>query len=309
MGRDGKKIGLALGSGAARGLAHIGVLKVLEREGIPISAIAGTSIGALIGALYASGVSPERMEEVARNVDWKRLARLIDPIFPTSGLIDGKKVAHFMAEILPVRTFEELRIPLAVVATDVETGEPLIIRRGDLLSALRAAIAFPGIFTPARFGSRFLVDGGLLNPVPADVVRAMGVEVIVGVCAIPGVQKRATETYLPSADGEKGRNPERFSSGWIEQLVGDLLKSRSGEGENGENGRRPPGLLRVCAQSVAIMENEINALRLARDRIDLLIRPELGAITLLEFHRAGEAIRAGEIATEALIDRLRSLAA
>lgn len=309
MGLHGKKVGLALGSGAARGLAHIGVLKVLEREGIALTAIAGTSIGALIGALYASGVSVERMEEVALNVDWKRLARLIDPIFPTSGLIDGKKVAHFIAEILPVRTFEDLHIPLSVVAIDVETGEPLVIRRGDLMAALRAAIAFPGIFTPARFGSRFLVDGGLCNPVPADVVRAMGTEVVVGVCAIPEVQKRATETFLPSPGTEESRSTERLSSGWVEQLMGDLLGSRNGEGENGDNGRRPPGLLRVCAQSIAIMENEISALRLERDHIDLLIRPELGGISLLEFHRAGEAIRAGEVATEALLERLRVLAA
>jgi NTE family protein len=118
-----KKIGLALGSGAARGLAHIGVLKVLEEEGIGIDVIAGTSIGAFIGALYAAGVSVAQMEEVALNVDWRRLARLIDPTFPSAGLIDGKKVSLFMSELLPVRTFEELQIPLAVIATDLETGE------------------------------------------------------------------------------------------------------------------------------------------------------------------------------------------
>jgi NTE family protein len=312
--RGKKKIGLALGSGAARGLAHIGVLKVLEEEGIGIDVIAGTSIGAFIGALYAADVPVGQMEEVALNVDWRRMARLIDPTFPTAGLIDGKKVSLFMSELLPVGTFEELRIPLAVVATDVETGEPLIIKKGELLGALQAAVAFPGIFTPVRFGDRFLVDGGLCNPVPVDVASEMGAMAVIGVCAIPEVKKTSTEAFLPpqkKSAQSKRRFLDFFTSQNVENIFKDLWHQNDPEESDGTQSlkkRKPPGIFKVCAQSVAIMENEINALRLERNRIDVLIRPDLNGITLLEFHRAAEAIRAGEEATRSLIKDIRALA-
>ncbi len=314
--RSAPKIGLALGSGSARGLAHIGVLKVLDREKIPIACIAGTSIGAFIGALYSAGVSPEQMEEVALQVDWRQMARLIDPVIPTTGLIDGRKVSGFMSGLLPVRTFEELRIPLAVTATDVETGESFTIRRGNLLEALRAAIAFPGIFTPVRWGERFLVDGGLCNPVPIQLARDLGADKVVGVCAIPEVAKPGAETEFPSPQSTQEKREGSlplFSAVRFERLWKDLWRPNgsSKEKANGapsERERKPPGILRICAQSVAIMENQINALRLDRDEIDLLIRPDLNDITLLEFHRAQEAIRAGEEATLQLLPALRTMA-
>lgn len=310
-----KKLGLALGSGAARGLAHIGVLKALEEEGIEIDVIAGTSIGAFIGALYAAGVPVAQMEEVALNVDWRRLARLIDPTFPSAGLIDGKKVSLFMSELLPVRTFEELRIPLAVIATDLETGEALIVKKGQLLIALQAAIAFPGIFPPIRFGDRFLVDGGLCNPVPIDVTIDLGADVVIGVCAIPTVRKPRTEAFLPGKESEE--QPKRgfldfFNSGNVEKIVKDLWRQNSREESNDaprQKKLKAPGIFKVCAQSIAIMENEINALRLERNHLDILIRPDLNGITLLEFHRAAEAIRAGEDATHKVIDKIRALVA
>jgi NTE family protein len=298
-------IGLALGSGAARGLCHIGVLKVLEREKIRINCLAGTSIGAFIGALYAAGMSPEQMEEVATGLDWKRLARLIDPVVPTAGLIDGAQVAEFMAKLLPARTFEELRMPLAVTATDVETGEALIIRRGNLVDALRAAIAFPGIFTPVRFGDRFLIDGGLCNPVPVDAVKQLGAKNIIAVCAIPQVEKPIHETYLPPAETPARTSKRRlplFNTTRIEKIFGDLWRARpfSGQQPPAEKPeKRPPSIFKVCAQSVAIMENQINQLRLQQNHFDVLIRPEFDDLTMLEFHRAAEAIAAGEKATQA----------
>jgi NTE family protein len=314
MAPEPRKIGLALGSGAARGMAHIGVLKVLAQEGIPVAAIAGTSIGAFIGALHAAGVPPFHMEQVACRVDWRQMARLLDPILPTSGLIDGKKVGRFMAELLPARTFEELAIPLAVVATDIETGEALVIRRGELLPALQAAVAFPGIFSPVRFGDRFLVDGGLRNPVPVDVARELGADKVIGVCAIPAVRKQSTEAFLDIPPEQPVASPvwrELFDPDRINRVLRELWPGRSAapQADNG-NARthKPPGIMRVCAQSIAIMENEITDLRLALNESDLLIRPDLDGITLLEFHRAAEAIRAGEAATRSRLPRIRALA-
>jgi len=307
------KIGIALGSGAARGMAHIGVLKVLEQTGVQIGAVAGTSIGAFIGALYAAGVPVGQMDEVARNVDWRQLARLLDPALSTSGLIDGKKVARFMAELLPVRTFEELEIPLAVVATDVESGEMLVIKKGDLLQALQAAIAFPGIFTPVRFGDRFLVDGGLCNPVPVDVVRELGAQKVIGVCAIPEVHKASAEAYLPPTAEDKvkagGHLFELFNASRIENVLKDILRLNDNGERAGKSAsqRKPPSIFRVCAQSVVIMENEINQLRLERNNFDLLIRPSFNNIALLDFHRAAEAIQAGEMAANSVADRIRAM--
>lgn len=294
-------------------MAHIGVLKVLEKFGTRIDAIAGTSIGAVIGALYAAGVPVDQMEEVARNVDWRQIARLLDPTLPTSGLIDGRKVSRFLAELLPVRTFEELDIPLAVVATDVETGEMLVIRKGDLLQGLQAAIAFPGIFTPVPFGDRFLVDGGLRNPVPADIVREMGTERVIGVCAIPEVCKTPTEASAPLGPNGEGKERksrfELFNAARVESILKDILGRDGGDQKKVKNSspRKPPSLFRVCAQSVIIMENEINQLRLERNEIDLLIRPDLKSIALLDFHRAAEAIRAGEAAAAHAAYRLDEL--
>ena len=306
------RLGLALGSGAARGLAHIGVLKVLEEAHIPIGGIAGTSIGAFIGALYAAGVPVQRMEAVACELDWLKLARLLNPMVPTSGLVDGRKLVQFMAELLPVHSFEALQLPLAVTATDIETGEALIIRKGDLLEALRAALAFPGIFPPVRFGDRFLVDGGLCNPVPADVARHLGVDRVIGICTIPDVDKQTPETFIPRnrANGEHGWHHDLFSAVGIEQLFRRLLGSDPPPEPVVESSeRKVPGIFRVCAQSVAIMENQINALRLAGNQHDLIIRPKCPGITLLEFHRAVEIITAGEAAARAALPEIRQLSA
>jgi len=190
----------------------------------------------------------------------------------------------------------------------------LIIKKGNLLLALQAAIAFPGIFTPVRFGDRFLVDGGLCNPVPADVVRELGADSVIGVCAIPEVYKAPTETYLPPAEeeneGAQGHPFEFFNAVRIESVLMDILR-RNGNGKRAGKDisqRKPPSLLRVCAQSVVIMENQINQLRLERNDIDLLIRPDLKNIALLDFHRAAEVIQAGETAAASVADQLRALA-
>lgn len=304
-------LGLALGSGAARGLAHIGVLKVLESEGIVINCVAGTSIGAIFGAMHASGLPASQIAEVACNVDWKRLVRLIDPILPTSGLIDGKKVVRFMEELLPVRTFEELSIPLAVVTADIETGEMVVIKQGGLIQALRAAIAFPGIFTPVCLQSRFLMDGGLCNPVPIDVARQLGATQVIGVSTLVEVDKKSQELSFPFEDavGKSKPLPGLMSPKGVEMLLKELWSKNGNPGRNVNNieERRPPNIFRICAQSVAIMENEISSLRLRQDPGDLLLRPELSGFTLLEFHRAEEIIAAGEKAARQNLPRLKAL--
>jgi len=302
------RIGLALGSGAARGLAHIGVLKVLEQAEIPIDIIAGTSMGAFIGAMYAAGVPVDHMEKAALEIDWRSMAKLLVPVLPTSGLTDSKKLVSFMAELLPARDFEDLNRPLAITATDINTGEAVIIKQGDLLEALRAGLAFPGIFSPVRFGQRFLVDGGLCKPIPIDVARHLGADKVIGVCTIPAVNKHTSETFLPAVHGlakpvRRWRN--LFSARTIEQA----FRTAIGQGlkEDARGDLKTPNIFRVCAQSVVIMENVINELHLRQNPHDLLIRPLLNGITLLEFHRAKEVIAAGEASALAALPEIEYL--
>lgn len=172
------KVGVALGGGFARGLAHIGVLKVLEEEKIPVDFIAGTSVGSVIGAAYASGICAKELEEIASLVRFKDFSRWT---FSRFGLFSNDKMAVFLRKVLRCKTFEELRIPLAIAATDIITGEPAVFTSGDLIDPVRASCAYPGMFQPVRIGGRLLVDGLLAHAVPAQPLREMGAERVISV--------------------------------------------------------------------------------------------------------------------------------
>lgn len=174
------RLGIALGSGGAKGLAHIGILKVLERQGIPISFIAGSSIGALIGGLYASGMGADQLEEIAGFTNWRELLSLIDPTI-RQGLIRGEKIIRFLEGLVGKKKFQDLTVPFKAIATDLLTGEMVAIDHGEVAIAIRASGAYPLIFQPVEWEGRLLVDGGLSAPVPAEVTREMGAEVILAV--------------------------------------------------------------------------------------------------------------------------------
>lgn len=180
-----KKVGLALGGGAARGLAHIGVLEVLEKEGIPVDMIAGTSAGAAVGALYAQGKPAGQIKELALNTGWRRLVSLIDLALPKSGFIEGTRIKNLLKSIIGDISFSDLKIPLACVATDIMSGEEVVISDGSVLEGVRASISIPVIFTAVKWQDRYLVDGGLVNPVPVSTVRKMGADFVIAVNVIP----------------------------------------------------------------------------------------------------------------------------
>jgi NTE family protein len=171
-------IGLALGGGFARGIAHVGVLKVLEEEGIPVRIIAGTSVGALIGAAYCSGVTIAELEEVAYKVRFTTFARWT---LSRYGFATNDRMVSFLTRTLKVQTFEELRIPLGVTATDFNTGEGMVFTSGSIINPVRASCAYPGMFLPVEIRGRWLVDGMLSNPVPTRPLRAMGAERVLAV--------------------------------------------------------------------------------------------------------------------------------
>ncbi len=174
------KIGLALGSGGAKGLAHIGVLKALEKEGIDIDHIAGTSIGSIIGTYYAAHPSLVKLEEFVFSLNRRMGFKLFDPVL-RGGIIKGNKVEMFISQMLDGASFESLRIPLSVIATDMKSAEEVVIRSGDLVKAIRASISVPPVFAPVKYNNKLLADGGLSDPVPVDAVRKMGADIVIAV--------------------------------------------------------------------------------------------------------------------------------
>ncbi|MFC1952646.1 patatin-like phospholipase family protein [Chloroflexota bacterium] len=183
------KVGLALGTGAARGLAHIGVLKALEREGILVDMIAGTSLGALVGAFYAYGQSVEDMEKLVVDLGAKRLSFLFDPVLPRTGLLRGRKIEEALKTVIGGACFDDLKIPFACVATNIYSGEEVVIQEGTVWEAVRASCSIPVVLAVVERDGKYLVDGALVNPVPVHTVRAMGADFIIAVNVIPGSER------------------------------------------------------------------------------------------------------------------------
>ncbi len=300
------KVGLALGSGAARGLAHIGVLKVLEENKIPIDFIAGTSMGALIGATYAAGLDIEQIEEIACNTDWKLTARLFLPTLPRSGFVEGKRIKDFLKTLIGDSNIDTLKVPFAVVATDLLTGEEIVIHKGSLVEAVRASISIPVIFTPVRHQNRFLVDGGLVNPVPTSVAAEMGADVIIAVNVIPSVDIRMKRIRMKNEE-RMSFSKKALSSAILENRLSKYIQDKleksalANKIENlftknamSEKEVKAPNLIDVVMQTVHIAENEICLLRLKQNQPDILVEPEINAVGLLEFFKAPEAIKSGE---------------
>lgn len=187
------KIGLALGAGAMRGLAHLGVIEVFYEEQLPLHCIAGSSIGSLIGGLYAGGLNIKKMIQITNHMRWEHIT---DITFPRRGLIKGNKLLTFLRLFTKGQNIEDLPLPFACVAVDIERGEEVQIHTGPLAEAIRASISIPGIYMPFRHQGRLLVDGGLLNRVPCNIVEAMGADYVVGVyIGFGGEEKKARSIY------------------------------------------------------------------------------------------------------------------
>jgi NTE family protein len=185
--REPRKIGLALGGGGARGVAHLGVLKVLEREGIQPDFVAGVSAGSIVGAGYCAGMSVAEMEEVALGLQWSKLGRLVRPRL---GFFDSQRLESYVAEIIGDFQFADLSTPFAAVAADILTGQLVVLEEGSVAWAVRASCALPGIFTPVERGDQLLVDGGTINNLPVSVAREMGADYVIAVDLLPPPQDR-----------------------------------------------------------------------------------------------------------------------
>ncbi len=310
-----EKIGLALGSGSARGLAHIGVIRAIEDAGIHIDMVAGTSIGALIGAAYAAGRLDE-LEHDFRGIDRRRIGALIDPVLPWSGFIDGKKIAGFVRAHVSLKAVEQLPIPFCAVATELSSGQEVVIREGDLIDAVRASISVPGIFSPVRWRNRILVDGGLVNPVPVSAVRALGADIVIAVDLNHHIveEKNRSRRHTRRAAG-RSRSGTRDSTDYARLLerIGATFKTSGSPAVKRIRAwmekERLPGMVEVLLGSLHIMQVQITESRLLIELPDILIRPPLGSVRLLEFDRADEVItigyRSAVVSLGEAADRLR----
>lgn len=311
--REKKKIGLALGSGAARGCAHFGVIRALREAGMEPDVISGTSIGALIGGVMAAG-NLGRLEQAVLRMDLREiLYYFVEVSLPRSGLIDGRRIVEFITEFVEDRRIEDLAQPFRAVATEVMTGDEVVFDSGPLIEAIRASIAIPGIFTPVVRDGKVMVDGGLVNPVPVRVARDMGADYVIAVDVNHGRvgarRRKAQQERLISEQepepGEEAEWQERFRAAW--QLQWDLLdqavKKRI------QKWMRPddvPNIFDVIGNTVRIMEAQIANSMMRVDAPELLIRPEVSQIGFMEFHKVEEAIDAGYRATiEALASAKR----
>lgn len=221
-----RSVVLVLGGGSARGLAHIGVLKVLEREKVPIHRIVGTSMGALIGAAYSVGAPLKKMEALAHNFNWKTV---FDPTIPRMGLLAGKKLEKIVGELTEHKGFNDCRIPLAIVTTDIENNERIVFQKGNLQKVVCASCSWPGIFNPVRIDGRLLVDGGIKNSVPTRVARSLDpgymIAVDVGFCVKEGKIVNIFQMLLQSFQimGEElNRYQSRISDTLIKVELGDI---------------------------------------------------------------------------------------
>ena len=300
-----KKIGLALGSGGARGWAHVGVIEALQEANLQIDFVAGTSMGALVGAAFAAG-QLDLLREASLRLDWKQvLYYFLEVGFPRSGLVDGSKIVTFLRHHIGRTAIESLRLPYAAVATDVLTGKEVVMRSGDLLDAIRASISIPGIFTPVRRGPATLVDGGVVNPLPVSVLREMGADFVIAVDVNYGAVgtgrkkelKAVRRIHIPA---QKNRLLQRISD-QVDRFDSSVLSPARRWLAGGDL----PNIFDVIGNSVIIMQARITEMRLEIEPADLLIRPG-GDVGYMEFHRAAEAIQMGYMAAKEALKSMPS---
>jgi NTE family protein len=299
MTRNRKKIGLALGSGSARGWAHIGVIEALQEAGIEIDCIAGTSIGAVVGAVFASG-NLDKLKEVVLQFDWKQILGFLDVVFPKSGLIDGRKVSDFVRGHVQAKNIEDLSTLFCAVSTNLADGQEVVISKGDLIEAVRASISTPGIFTPVKKDGMVLIDGGLVNPVPVSVVRAMGADLVIAVDLNSDIVRTRGNGKTPPpllAPEDPVAAPVRTAGSTVlselNRKVSALRMQAMTQAGQWLSRDPMPNIFEVLQESIHIMEARITESRLQIDPPDLLIQPNLGHIRFMEFNRANEAINAG----------------
>ena len=295
-----KTISLVLGSGGARGLAHIGVIRVLERQGWKIGAIAGSSMGALIGGFYAAGKLDDYADWVQELTEFNVL-RYLDIAWGGAGMLKGQMLMETLQEFVGSHRIEDLPIPLTIVASDVLARKEVWLNRGDLFNAIRASIAVPTVFTPHTIKGRPLLDGGVLNPVPIAPTLQDSTDAIIAV-SLSGVEKRMGERSRRSPKPKSSEKPRHRYQKQIEAFI-DQLQERLGFGSEREENEPSLSLTDAALLSLDAMQASIARCMLAAYPPDLLIEIPINTCAAHEFYRAEEVIAVGEYWAQQAIER------
>ena len=309
--RAHSRIGLVLGGGAARGWAHIGAIRALHDAGIKPDVVCGTSIGALVAAVYANG-DLDWLEDWVSRLTWQTVLRLLD-LRISGGLLGGRKVIQVFANQFNGCEISQLQMPFAAVATELDTGRETWLQDGSVVDAVRASIAIPGIFTPVWHNGVWLVDGGLSNPVPVSVARGMRADCVIAVDLnndilngrdFGGITAAASPVIDPTAPPpgslrKNGRPWPRWLAPSEDEIASDVRVAP-------EPSARVPSMLSSVAQSIDIIQVRITRSRLAGEPADILIQPRLGGMGIFDFHRAAPAIAEGRAAVEHMLPAIRS---
>lgn len=312
--QSGPRIGLALGSGSSRGWAHIGVLHALQEIGVRPAIVTGASVGALVAAAYASDQLPQ-LEKWVRTLTRVDIWRLLDTTFRGGGVMRGNRLMQAIGHQIKDHDIEALPVAFGAVAADLNTGEEIWLKGGSMLTAVRASSGMPGLFTPVWHQDRWMIDGGVVNPVPITLCRALGADFVIAVNLNVPVTNRWTGQRLsvqleadPMPRQTEGVPAPEEPEGWAfvdkwSELVDGLVESFRSE-------RDPePGMFEVMAASIHIMQDHIARSRMAGDPPNLTISPDLGHFQLMDFHRADEAIEIGRQAVTQFKDSLSGLSA
>jgi len=290
--RKKPRIGLALGSGSARGWAHIGAIRELESRGIKPDLVCGTSIGALVGAAYAGGAL-DALERLVLGLTRGGVLRMMD-LTLKGGLMRGDRAYAVFSDILGQRDIAELALPFGAVATELESGREVWLREGSVLDAVRASAAVPGLFTPVLRDGVLLVDGGLVNPIPVSMCRELGADLVIAIDVSWGKLGVYRELHKPA------RAPRAGDDSWLGRL-----RARFGEGKPAPE--RTPSMLQVFNTALDIVEQRVARSRLAGEPADVLIAPLLPGFRGLEYHRGREAIDEGRKAVERMAPHLEQV--
>lgn len=299
------RIGLALGSGSARGWSHVGIIESLAEAGIEPGIICGTSMGSLVGAAYVAGRLTE-LRQWAETATWREIVGLMDVRLSGGGLISGNQVVSFLKGLGVDAPIESYSKRYAAVATDLVSGREIWLEAGPIHEAVRASIALPGILSPARLGGKWFVDGGLSNPVPVSVCRALGAEVIIAVNLNGDLLGRR---FASEPDAEPTTSP-RFPSDFLNRLLKELpapLREQAAQIAPRllPKGTSTPGYFDVLANCINIMQDHITRARLAGEPPHVMLVPRLQDLGLMEFNRAKEAIAEGRYCVEQALPMLR----
>ena len=289
--REDIKLGIALGSGGARGWCHIGVLRELDEMGIRPDVIAGASMGALVGAVHAGGAL-DALEEWARGLSARRFFGMLDLRLSSGGLFEGEEIMNVISGFDMPANIEDLPMPLALVTTDMASGREAWLTQGNVAESVRASVSLPGILCPVRVNGRWMLDGGLTNPVPVSACRVLGADVVIAV----NPSGHLDRTFW----AEREETGTRLLWDWRERLPESLRSLVTPE----EPEQKAPDYLDVLSASIEIMTDHIRRSRLAGDPPHVLLDAQLMDMSVLEFHRADEAIEAGRNAVRDSADTL-----